>query len=45
MLGQDDSVDRAFGAAQLEPVQVGFQWRAAIFRSFAVAMQVENGAQ
>src|SRR6266851_483443 len=43
MLGQHDTVDGAFGAAQLEPVQVGFQWRATVLRSLAMAVQVKDG--
>jgi hypothetical protein len=40
MLGEHDAVDGALLVAQLDPVEVGLQRRAAVFGGFAVAVKI-----
>ncbi len=42
MLGEHDTVDGALLVAQLDPVEVGLQGSAAVFRGLAVAVQIED---
>jgi hypothetical protein len=44
MLGQHDSIDRALGMTQLDPVEVRLYRCATVFRCFAMRVQIKDCA-